>query len=125
MTMSIVKRAAIALAAVSVLVGGAAPADSAGYSDNHRVAAHIVRGQCYGLFTGYDLTLKNQMPKLRRFHVVTRSRGVKFSEQRVTVPGRSRVGVNMRAPSARSLTVTVRFRGEVLVHRHLNGICRY
>jgi hypothetical protein len=123
--MNIVKHLALGAFVALVLVTTGSPAQAGSYSGNHRVAAHVTRGECHQLLTGYEISLVNRTPKSRRFHVVTRSRGVKMSDQRITTPGRSTVGVGMDVPSARSLTVTVRFRGEALVHRQIVGICRY
>lgn len=123
--MKIMNRTALGAAGL-LLALSPLPAAARTYSDNPAVGAHLIeQPECRGLHTRYEVRLVNQMPKARRFHAVTTVKGLRMSDVRYRIPGRTRVGVILDVPSGRELRITVRFRGEVILDRHLAGICHY
>lgn len=117
------KRIAIA-AIAAALIAVAAPADAHPYSQNGRVGAHLLNvRKCQGDLTMYEVYLRNGMTKPRHFRAFEVGHGEKLSDRRQWVHGRSETGLLFYVPAGEQRTVTVTFAGEVLVHRHLSGIC--
>jgi len=117
------KRLATAVAAIA-LVAIAAPADARPYSQNGRVGAHLLDvRKCQGALTVYEVDLRNEMPKARRFRAFEVERGVKLSDRRHRVSSHSETGLLFYIPAGERRAVTVVYAGEVVVHRHLRGIC--
>lgn len=117
------KRVAISVLAL-VALGATAPANGAAYSENPRLGASLssVR-HCVDGLAVYDVILRNDTRRVRTFRAVEVRRGVKLSDSHWAVRARTDMGLSFYIPSGRRSAVTVTYRGEVLMHRRLRGIC--
>ena len=115
---------AIAAGILLSTVALAAPADAGPYSLNRHVGAHLIDVvKCQGDLTVYEIDLRNHSRQSRRFRAFEVQRGVKLGDSLTRVARGTSTGLLFYVPAGERRAVTVTHQGEVIVHRHLTGIC--
>ena len=117
-------RGLVAGTLAAALLAWTAPADAQPYSEDGRMGAYLVSVRhCAGEYAVYDVVLRNDTHKAKRFRAFEVQRGWKISDRTHRVPRRTRTGLLFYVLPGEVHWVTVIHRGEVLLHRKLVGIC--